>query len=192
MNILLHVCCGPCAAFPVKSLIETGHRVTGFFYNPNIHPYTEFSERLEAVKKFAKQAGVKMIYHDEYDLRGFLRLVLFREDERCRFCYHMRLLRTAVVAKRGSFDAFTSTLLISPHQNHDLIKSIGEQVAREVGVPFFYQDFRLGYREGYELSKQHDLYRQSYCGCIFSEYERYAGKEAASRGGESGDLNQEG
>ncbi len=192
MCVLMHICCGPCAAFPFKSLVETGHHVTGFFYNPNIHPYTEFSERLEAVKKFAKQAGVKMIYHDEYDLRGFLRLVLFREDERCRFCYHMRLLRTAVVAKRGSFDAFTSTLLISPHQNHDLIKSIGEQVAREAGVPFFYQDFRLGYREGYELSKQHDLYRQSYCGCIFSEYERYAGKEAARRSEESGDLNQEG
>jgi len=192
MNILLHVCCGPCAAFPIKSLVEAGHRVTGFFYNPNIHPYTEFSERIEAVKKFAAQTGVKMIYHDEYDLRGFLRLVLFREDERCRFCYHMRLLRTAVVAKRGSFDAFTSTLLISPHQNHDLIKGIGEQVAREVGVPFFYQDFRSGYREGYELSKQHDLYRQSYCGCIFSEYERYAGKKAARRSGESGDLNQEG
>ncbi|MDP2898880.1 MAG: epoxyqueuosine reductase QueH, partial [bacterium] len=67
-----------------------------------------------------------------------------------------------------------------------------EQVAREVGVPFFYQDFRLGYREGYELSKEHDLYRQSYCGCVFSEYERYAGKETARRGGESGDLNQEG
>lgn len=192
MNILLHVCCGPCAAFPIKSLVETGHGVTGFFYNPNIHPYTEFSERLEAVKKFAAQTGVKMIYHDEYDLRGFLRLVLFREDERCRFCYHMRLLRTAVVAKRGSFDAFTSTLLISPHQNHDLIKGIGEQVARDVGVPFFYQDFRSGYREGYELSKQLDLYRQSYCGCIFSEYERYAGKKAARRGEESGDLNQEG
>jgi predicted adenine nucleotide alpha hydrolase (AANH) superfamily ATPase len=192
MNILLHVCCGPCAAYPVKSLVENGHHLTGFFYNPNIHPYTEFSERLEAVKKFANQAGVKMIYHDEYDLRGFLRLVLFREDERCRFCYQMRLLRTAVVAKRGSFDAFTSTLLISPHQNHDLIKGIGEQVARGVGVPFFYQDFRPGYREGYELSKEHDLYRQSYCGCVFSEYERYAEKKAARRSGESGDLNQEG
>ena len=191
MNILLHVCCGPCAAYPVKSLTEAGHRVTGFFYNPNIHPYAEFSRRLDAVKKFAKQAAVNMIYHDEYDLRGFLRLVLFREDKRCRFCYHMRLLRTAVVAKNGSFDAFTSTLLISPHQKHDLIKSIAEQVARDVGVPFFYQDFRVGYREGYELSKEHQLYRQPYCGCVFSEYERYAGKKAAGRRGEPGDSNRE-
>lgn len=192
MNILLHVCCGPCAAFPVKSLAEAGHRVTGFFYNPNIQPYAEFSRRLDAVKKLAHQVGVKMIYHDEYDLRGFLRLVLFREDDRCRFCYHVRLLRTALVAKKGSFDAFTTTLLISPHQKHELIKSIGEQVARDVGVPFFYQDFREGYRKGYELSKQEDLYRQSYCGCIFSEYERYGGQNVASRREEQDDSNEEG
>lgn len=181
MKILLHLCCGPCGTFPLKSLLEAGHGVTGFFYNPNIHPYTEFTRRLEAVKEFAEQAGLKMIYHDEYDLRGFLREVLFREDVRCRFCYHMRLLRTATVAKKGSFDGFTSTLFVSPHQDHELMKTVAEQVAAEVGVPFYYQDFRKGYRESYALSKKYDLYRQSYCGCIFSEYERYAGKKPRPR-----------
>jgi len=181
MNILLHICCGPCATFPTKVLLESGHQVTGFFYNPNIHPYTEFSRRLEAVKKYADKVGLRMIYHGGYDLRGFLREVLFREDARCRFCYHMRLLTTATVARGGHFDAFTSTLLVSPYQDHELIKSIAEQVAAEVGVPFFYQDFRVGYHEGHDLSKKHDLYRQSYCGCIFSEYERYAGKKPPGR-----------
>jgi predicted adenine nucleotide alpha hydrolase (AANH) superfamily ATPase len=180
MHILLHICCGPCATFPVESLLEAGHRVTGFFYNPNIHPYTEFTKRLEAVKQYAEQTGLKMIYHDEYDLRGFLRQVLFREDQRCRFCYHMRLLRTAAVARKGSFDAFTSTLLVSPHQDHELVKAVAEQVAIEVGVRVHYVDFRKGYRRAYELSRKHDLYRQSYCGCIFSEHERYAARKAAS------------
>lgn len=179
MNILLHLCCGPCGTFPVKSLLQAGHRVTGFFYNPNIHPYVEFTRRLEAVKKFAEQAHLKVIYHDEYDLRGFLREVLFREDVRCRFCYHMRLLRTAAVAKKGSFEAFTSTLFVSPHQDHELMRAVAEEVAVEVGVPFHYQDFREGYRESYELSKKYDLYRQPYCGCIFSEHERYGGKKPA-------------
>jgi len=181
MKILLHLCCAPCGTFPAKSLVEAGHQVTGFFYNPNIQPYTEFAKRLEAVKKFAEQVPLKVIYHDEYDLSGFLREVVFREDVRCRFCYRMRLFRTAVVAKKGSFDAFTSTLFVSPHQNHELMKATAEQVAREVGVPFHYRDFREGYRDGCELSKKYDLYRQSYCGCIFSEYERYAGKRRSPR-----------
>ncbi|NQT83407.1 epoxyqueuosine reductase QueH [bacterium] len=181
MNILVHLCCGPCGTSTVKNLREAGHHVTGFFYNPNIHPYTEFIKRLEAVKSFAEQVSLKAIYHDEYELRRFLREVLFREDVRCRFCYHMRLLRTAAVARKGSFDAFTSTLFVSPHQDHELMKSVAEQVAAEVGVPFHYQDFREGYRENYELSKEYDLYRQSYCGCIFSEYERYTGKKLPRR-----------
>jgi predicted adenine nucleotide alpha hydrolase (AANH) superfamily ATPase len=178
MHILLHICCGPCATFPVESLLEAGHEVTGFFYNPNIHPYSEFTKRLLAVRQYAEQTGLKMMYHDGYDLRDFLREVVFREDKRCRFCYHMRLLRTAAVAKKGLFDAFTSTLFVSPHQDHELIKTVAEQVAGEAGVPLHYEDFRQGYRQGYELSRKHDLYRQSYCGCIFSEYERYGGKKA--------------
>jgi predicted adenine nucleotide alpha hydrolase (AANH) superfamily ATPase len=181
MNLLFHICCGPCATAPVQGLLQAGHQVTGFFYNPNIHPYVEFNKRLEAVRQYAGQAALPVIYHDEYDLRGFLRRVLFREDERCRFCYFMRFHRTAVVAKNGSFDAFTSTLLASPHQDHELIRSIAGQVSAEVGIPFHYQDFRETYKESYDLSKRYDLYRQSYCGCIFSEYERYAGKKNRRR-----------
>ena len=136
----------------------------------------EFKRRLEAVRKLAEAVDLQVICHEEYDLQGFLRKVAFREDERCRFCYQMRLLRTAAVAKRGAFDAFTSTLFVSPHQDHELMKAVAEAVAAEVGVPFHYQDFREVYKESYELSKKYDLYRQSYCGCIFSEYERYAEK----------------
>lgn len=110
-----------------------------------------------------------------------MREIVFREDQRCRFCYHMRLLRSAAVARKGSFDAFTSTLFVSPHQDHELIKAVAEQVAADVGVPLHYEDFRQGYRQCYELSKEHDLYRQSYCGCIFSENERYGDKKAVSR-----------
>jgi predicted adenine nucleotide alpha hydrolase (AANH) superfamily ATPase len=148
----------------------------GFFYNPNIHPYQEYQRRLEAVRRYEEEAAVKVIYQDEYDLEDFLRGVAFREDDRCRICYHLRLLATAKVAKHGKFAAFTTTLLHSRHQNHDLIKAIGETVGKEQGVQFLYKDFREGWREGIRESKALGLYRQSYCGCIYSEKERYLGK----------------
>jgi hypothetical protein len=129
------------------------------------------------MQAYEKEAAIQVIYRDEYDLEEFLRGVAFREDERCRFCYHLRLQATAQVAKRGKFDAFTSTLLHSKHQNHELIKAIGEAVGREQGVQFLYQDFRDGWKQGIEESKTLGLYRQSYCGCIYSEKERYLGKE---------------
>jgi predicted adenine nucleotide alpha hydrolase (AANH) superfamily ATPase len=149
----------------------------GFFYNPNIHPYQEYQRRLEAVRRYEEEAAVKVIYQDEYDLEDFLRGVAFREDDRCRFCHHLRLLATAKVAKHGKFDAFSTTLLHSRHQNHNLIKAIGETVGKEQGVQFLYKDFREGWREGIEESKALGLYRQSYCGCIYSEKERYLGKK---------------
>ena len=148
----------------------------GFFYNPNIHPYQEYQRRLAAVQAYEKETDIQVIYRDEYDLEQFLRGVAFREDERCRFCYHLRLQATAQVAKRGKFTAFTSTLLHSKHQDHELIKAIGEQIGKEQGVKFLYEDFRDGWKEGIEKSKALGLYRQSYCGCIYSEKERYLGK----------------
>jgi predicted adenine nucleotide alpha hydrolase (AANH) superfamily ATPase len=148
----------------------------GFFYNPNIHPYQEYHRRLAAVQAYEEQAAIQVIYRDEYDLEEFLRGVAFREDERCRFCYRLRLETTAKVAKHGKFAAFTTTLLHSKHQNHELIKAIGETVGREQGVEFLYKDFRDGWKQGIEESKTLGLYRQSYCGCIYSEKERYLGK----------------
>jgi predicted adenine nucleotide alpha hydrolase (AANH) superfamily ATPase len=108
-----------------------------------------------------------------YPLEGFLRQIIFREEDRCRYCYRLRLVKTALIAKKGRFDAFTTTLLYSRFQKHDLIRSIGEEVAGEYDIPFFYRDFREGWLEGIQISKALGLYRQPYCGCIYSEKERY-------------------
>jgi len=182
MKILLHMCCGPCGTWPVEALRGAGHSVTGFWYNPNIHPYQEYARRLEAARSFAEQAGLHLIVHDEYGLKDFVRTVAFREAQRCPICYEMRLRRTAAVAKSGHFDAFTSTLLVSPHQQHEVIRAIGDQVASEVGVPLHYEDFRPGFKKHTELSEHYGLYRQQYCGCIYSEYERFAPKPKKGSG----------
>lgn len=177
MKALIHCCCANCLIYPLKVLQQEGWEVMGFFYNPNIHPYQEYQRRLEAVREYERQAAIQVIYRDEYSLEEFLRGVAFREDERCRFCYHLRLEATAQVAKHGKFAAFTTTLLHSRHQNHELITAIGETVGKEQGVQFLSQDFRGGWKEGIEASKALGLYRQQYCGCIYSEKERYLGKE---------------
>jgi predicted adenine nucleotide alpha hydrolase (AANH) superfamily ATPase len=174
---LIHICCANCLIYPLKVLREAAWETTGFFYNPNIHPYQEYQRRLETVKKYEKQAGVKLIYRDEYDLERFLRGVVYREQERCRYCYYYRLEATAQEAKAGGFDAFTTTLLYSTYQNHSLIKEIGENLARQFSIPFYYDDFWKGWQEGIRESKAMGLYRQQYCGCIFSEKERYWGKK---------------
>jgi predicted adenine nucleotide alpha hydrolase (AANH) superfamily ATPase len=99
--------------------------------------------------------------------------VVYREKDRCTYCYHDRLRTTALLARRGKFDYFTSTLLYSKFQNHDLIKSMGESIAKSTGVPFWYEDFRSGWKEGIKKSKDREMYRQQYCGCIYSEKERF-------------------
>ena len=120
-----------------------------------------------------------MIYQDRYELENFLRSVAFREHERCRICYHRRLEATARVARKGKFDAFSSTLWGSKHQHHDLIKEIGIAVGKENNVSFYWQDFREGWIEGIEMSKRMHLYRQKYCGCIYSEKERFMKNEGS-------------
>jgi epoxyqueuosine reductase len=173
MKILLHSCCGPCSIYPVKKVRELGYEVMGYFYNPNIHPYTEWKQRRDTLKSFAESIDFKLIIHDEYELDEFLRGVVHRESKRCQTCYHIRLRKTAQVAKAGNFDAFSTTLLISPFQDHNLIKEIGEAIGVEIGIPFYYYDFREGFKESVEVSKVEGMYRQQYCGCIYSEKERY-------------------
>lgn len=173
MNILLHTCCGPCSIYPLQRLREEGHQVRGYFYNPNIHPYKEWQQRLQTLKDYAGQVDLPLIIDEKYELEDFLQQVVYRENTRCRICYYIRLLRVAQVAKKGNFDAFTTTLLVSPFQKHDLIREIGEEVAQKTGVPFYYHDFRPGYKEAAAESKNLQMYRQQYCGCIFSEKERY-------------------
>ena len=152
---------------------EEGLEVMGFFYRHNIHPYTECLKRQQALEAYAEQINLKVIYQEGYDLEGFIQNVAFRESERCNYCYHDRLRSTALLAKRGKFDYFSSTLLFSKHQKHELIRSMGESIGKSVGVPFLYRDYREGWKEGIECSKQIGLYRQQYCGCIYSEKERY-------------------
>ena len=173
MKVLLHVCCANCAIYPIKSMREEGLEVMAFFYRHNIHPYSECLKRQEALEAYADQIDLKVIYQEGYDLEGFIQNVAFRESERCNYCYHDRLRSTALIAKRGKFNYFSSTLLYSKHQNHELIRSIGESIGKSLGVPFLYHDYREGWKEGIECSKQMGLYRQHYCGCIYSEKERY-------------------
>ena len=173
MKVLLHVCCANCAIYPIQEMRKDGLEVMGFFYRHNIHPYTECLRRQEALEAYADQIDLKVIYQEGYDLEGFIRNVAFREAERCNYCYHDRLQSTALMARRGKFDYFSSTLLYSKHQKHDLIRSMGESIGKQVGVPFLYHDYRLGWKKGIECSKQMGLYRQQYCGCIYSEKERF-------------------
>ena len=173
MKLMLHICCGPCAIYPVTVLRREAAEVTGFFYRNNIHPYSECLRRQETLKDYADRIDLKVIYQKGYALEEFLRSVTHREDNRCEYCYHDRLRTTALMAKRSRADGFSTTLLFSKFQNHELIRSIGEAVGRSVGVPFHYCDFRRGWKEGVEESRRIGMYRQPYCGCIYSEKERY-------------------
>ena len=173
MKLLLHTCCGPCTIYPLHVLQAQHHDVTGFFYRSNIHPLTECLKRQEALETYARSMDLKVILEEAYDLEGFLRRSVFREADRCRVCYHSRLEATAHLARKGKFDSFSTTLLYSKYQRHDDIKSIGEAMGRSAGIPFYYQDFRQGWKEGIKVSKDLGMYRQQYCGCIYSEKERY-------------------
>lgn len=182
MKVLLHICCAPCAIHPLAALREEGMAVMGFFYPHNIHPYSEMRRRRETLEAWAPTVDLKVIWQEGYDLEGFLRRVAFREAERCRICYHHRLQAAAKLARHGRFDAFTSTLLYSRMQSHEEIRAAAETAAREAGVPFLYRDFRDGWKAGIEASKALGMYRQQYCGCIYSEKERYLGRGKKSSG----------
>jgi epoxyqueuosine reductase len=173
MKLLLHICCAPCSIFPVRILRKANHDVMGYFYNSNIHPYSEYMRRRQTLVEYAETIDLKLILSETYDLEQFLRNVVYRESNRCLFCYEERLRTTALMARRGKFDAFSTTLLYSKFQKHDTIRSIGTSVAQEAGIPFVYQDFREGWKEGVRTSKAMGMYRQQYCGCIYSEKERY-------------------
>jgi len=173
MRVLLHVCCGPCAVYPLQRLRAQGHEVTGFFYNPNIHPFREFRQRLDAVRQFVGETGCPMTIDDRYGLVDYLRQVVFHEEQRCARCYAMRLTRTVETAVAGGFDAFSTTLFYSKYQNHRLLIDQCERLATAHGIGLQYEDFRLGWQEGIDESIRMGLYRQPYCGCIYSEQERY-------------------
>ena len=174
MNILLHICCGNCAIYPVKVLREQNFAVTGFFFNHNIHPYQEFKRRLETTREYATRVELPLVVREEYLLEPFLAAVAADPALRCGYCYRSRLTETAKAAVAGGYTAFTSTLLYSRYQQHDEICAFGRQLATEYNLIFHYEDYRAGWQEGIRISKEMGLYRQQYCGCIYSEKERYA------------------
>jgi len=173
MKLLMHICCAPCAIYPLQLLEPHGHDICGLFYNPNIHPYREYEKRRDTLKSYADLHGLRVMCPEEYAMEDFLRNVAFREKDRCRYCYSSRLHYTAQRAKEAGFDFFTTTLLYSKFQNHEMIKGIGESVAVEHKVAFYYHDFRVGWTEGQRRSREMGIYRQPYCGCIYSEKERF-------------------
>ena len=172
-KVLIHVCCAHCAAYTAEYWRQQGYETAGFWYNPNIHPYTEHQQRLESMKLLAKEINLPLIISPDYDIIEYFRRVAGKETERCRQCFELRLNKTAAAALENSCDAFTTTLLISPHQKHDLIKETGERVAGEKGLVFLYADLRKRYSDSRHITKPMDLYRQHYCGCVYSEWERY-------------------
>jgi predicted adenine nucleotide alpha hydrolase (AANH) superfamily ATPase len=173
VDILFHICCAPCAIYPYYRLKEEGHEPMGYFYNPNIHPYQEYRKRLDTVKDFAGRVGLEVLYRDGYDLDQFLLRVAGKGALRCEQCYRIRLDAAGATAKEKGFNVFTTSLLYSKYQKHDLIIGVGREMASAYRVEFYYEDFRRGWREGIVESKAMGLYRQQYCGCIYSERDRY-------------------
>ena len=176
MNTLLHVCCAPCANQPIEVLRTDGIQVAAFWYNPNIHPFTEYRSRRNCVRDYAQEIGIPLIERNDYGLRPFVREVASDIGGRCVKCYEMRLFETARQAAEGGFDSFTSSLFISPYQNHELMRDVAERAAHEYGVEFLYRDFRPYFRDGQTFAREHGFYIQKYCGCVFSEEERYLKK----------------
>lgn len=184
-TVLMHTCCAPCSVACIDSLREEGIEPVCYWYNPNIHPFTEYRERRNTLREYAQTVGVRLIERDEYGLRTFLTEVNGAFDARCPVCYRLRLDETARYAAENGFEAFTTTLLISPYQNHELLIEAGKTAEKRYGVPFLYHDFRPMFREGQDRARELGLYMQKYCGCIFSEEDRYKKRKKKKNDGNS-------
>jgi hypothetical protein len=173
-DLLLHVCCAPCAAYPVPLLRESASRLAGLFFNPNIAPAAEYELRREALERYAPSLPLDLVLFGAGEQGDRAPAACAGEpgEARCRRCYELRLRTTAREARRLGFGSFSTTLLYSIHQRHDLVRAVGEEVARAEGVPFLYRDFRQGWQEGGRRYRETGLYRQRYCGCLASARER--------------------
>ncbi len=181
-DLLLHVCCAPCLTATAPALAAEGWSLTGFFRNPNIHPLSEWRRRRDALASFAPAIGLEILFDDAYPLEENLRELLGAGGSRCAACYRDRLGAAAARAADLGFGFFTSTLLLSPWQDHGLLRAAGEEAAGISGVEFVYRDLRPHYRESVAISRAAGMYRQPYCGCIFSERDRYSGKTSSRKG----------
>lgn len=173
MKLLLHSCCAPCTIYPLSVLRDKGFLITAYFHNPNIHPFKEFRRRLVTLEEYSKKTKTPIIIDKKYGLTEFVRAVAFNEEKRCSLCYEMRLENVVKLALEKNFEAFSTTLLYSKYQNHTLLISYCEKLSSKYGIRFIYEDFRKGWQIGIDESKEQEMYRQPYCGCIYSEQERY-------------------
>lgn len=179
-TLLLHACCAPCSSY-VLEYLSGFFDITLFYYNPNISPKAEFKKRVAELTRLAGEMSLKRpvkLIEGEYDPESFSKIARGLEDvpeggERCFKCYELRLRRTAEEAKRRGFDFFTTTLSISPHKNAQKLNEIGAAAAEEYGLNYLFSDFkkRNGYKRSCELSELYGLYRQNYCGCVYSKAE---------------------
>ncbi|MDD3535803.1 MAG: epoxyqueuosine reductase QueH [Candidatus Cloacimonetes bacterium] len=172
-KLLIHTCCAPCLISPYSKLIQAGHTISAFWYNPNIHPLKEYQLRRNALRDFSMREGFELIEAGDYGLETFLQNTLSNIKERCEYCYRTRLEKVAKAAAERGFDAFGSTLFYSRYQKHERMREIAQEMSAKYQVAFFYEDWRELWYEGIRLSKEQEMYRQKYCGCIFSEEERY-------------------
>ncbi len=177
MKLLMHICCANCSLFPLQSLGSSAHDITGIWFNPNIHPEAEYTRRLEAVRELEHDNAIAMIYIEGYGLDAFEAEIDRRgldrtAPARCAACYSLRMNETARQCALGGFDAFTTSLLVSPFQSHDLLIEEANAAARLHDVDFFYEDFRPGWQEGQGISRERGYFRQYYCGCHYSKTQR--------------------
>lgn len=178
-TLLLHACCAPCSSATLERLAEH-FRLSILYYNPNIYPPAEYHRREAELERFVEQAGYRYpVIELPYEPDEFYTAVKGLEQEpekggRCTVCYRLRLEQTARYAAEHGFESFSSTLFVSPYQNHELLRQTAEEVSAQYGVTFLYRDFRPGFRQGQQEARELGLYMQKYCGCVFSEEDRYA------------------
>lgn len=189
-SVLIHACCGPCAEWPLSELSGEGMDLSVLFYNPNIHPKFEWERRKSNLELLTRLRGINLIIDDEYSEDLWTdNAYKGKYESRCHMCYDIRMKRAAIEAKTRGFSAFTTTLLVSIYQKHELIIEAADKASAEAGIPFLYRDFRQGYRKGQQMAKEDGLYRQKYCGCILSLdesvykdkiYDSFSGRDAGT------------
>lgn len=179
-KLLLHVCCAPCSSYVLEYLYSK-YNITAFFYNPNITIWEEYEKRIRELKRFVREAPFAknvVVVESVYNPDKFIEISKNLENEpergiRCYKCYELRLRETAIYALEHKYDLFTTTLSISPHKNAEWLNEIGMRLSDELGIDYLYSDFKKknGYSRSIQLSKEYGLYRQNYCGCVYSKNE---------------------
>lgn len=160
----MHTCCAPCSVYCIDELRSGNIEPVIYWFNPNIHPYMEYKARRDCLKEYTKNINIEAIFEENYGLDEFCKNVVNGLETRCEdYCYPVRLEQTAKYAKEHGYTHFTTTLLVSPYQKHEMIKNIGEKIAKNYELEFLYRDFRVGFREGQAKAREIGLYMQKYC-----------------------------